>query len=33
MAIHGVDGDDYVTLSNQQFLYDQVIQADRILNF
>ena len=33
MAIPGVDGDDFMRLSNQQFLYEQVQQADKIINF
>jgi hypothetical protein len=33
MAIHGVDADEFMTLSNQKFLYEQVKLADKILNF
>jgi hypothetical protein len=33
MAIHGVDADGVMTLSNQKFLYEQVKLADKILNF
>ena len=33
MGIHGVDEDQYVKLSNMQFLYEQIQQADKILKF
>jgi hypothetical protein len=33
MAIHGVDADEMMSLSNQQFLYEETLKADKILNF
>lgn len=33
MAIHGVDGDEYVKLSNMKTLSLEVKKADKIINF
>ena len=33
MTVHGVDGTETVTLSNMQFLYEAMRNADRIMNF
>ncbi len=33
MAIHGVDEDERVTLSNMKFLYEQMKQADRVVSY
>lgn len=33
MGVHGVDAIQHAMLSNMKFLYEQVKQADRILNF
>lgn len=33
MGVHGVDEDQYFKLSNMNFLYEQIQQADKILNF
>ena len=33
MALHGVEENGLITLSNMKFLYEQVQKADRILNY
>jgi hypothetical protein len=33
MDLHGVEADEMMSLSNQQFLYEQALKADKILNF
>ena len=33
MGIHGVDEDQYIKLSNMDFLYKQIQLADKILSY
>lgn len=33
MTIHGVDGDEYVRLSNMMTLYEEVMSADKVVNY
>lgn len=33
MNIHGVDENDLCTLSNMQFLYEEMAKADKIMNY
>ncbi|MBC17235.1 MAG: hypothetical protein CL942_09325 [Desulfovibrio sp.] len=33
MGIHGVGENDLWTLSNMQFLYEEMAKADKIMNF